>query len=52
MPFFFRFMSFPWPSGGYEKGDNLIFTIYDEDRPDRLTDLKERLLNDSKKSVF
>ena len=44
--------TFPWPSGGYEKGDNLIFTIYDEDRPDRLVDLKESLLNDPKKRVF
>ena len=33
----------PGPSGGYEKGDNLIFTIYDEDSDltGSLRDLRE-----------
>lgn len=41
------------PSGGYEKGDNLIFTIYDEDSDLRVDlRIKESLLNDPKKMVF
>ena len=45
------FMLFAGPSGGYEKGDNLIFTIYDEDRSDRPPHQREPVEWSKKKCV-
>ena len=44
-------MLFAGPSGGYEKGDNLIFTIYDEDRSDRPPHQREPVEWSKKKCV-